>query len=314
MNPKEYNFPTVVRHEYDIDAFEIIDQLKEKYNSNIEQGKEQLKGLESINVNEELLIKFLNEEGVDSSEHKKHRNYIIPSYYNLYNTYLGYKLLTIDLYKIEPLLSYQSVLFLGNYYAVKDNFIGLIEFMVYDFVKAELLPFEQIRLEKIVNWLERNRIFLVNKAYNESFNDPSEAAISKKKGVVIRTVKMDAQFANVFYEKFKCFFGGQDILLFNLIIKNEFTERIVFNGQMNQLAELFKRLNYNNIIDVANLKLLAKWITENFATGNDKVQDKGMFFNTIYAVLKNCKREPPKTKRILVELAKYIKPEDRKKE
>lgn len=157
MKPTEYNFPTVIRHVYDVDAFEIIDRLKEKHNSNSEQAPEHLRDLEFINLQEESLIKFLNEEGFDSSEHQKHRNFIIPSYYNLYNTYLGYKLLTFDLYKIEPLLSYQSVLFLGNYYASKDNFLGLIEFLVYDFVKAGVLPFEQIRLEKIVNWLERVR-------------------------------------------------------------------------------------------------------------------------------------------------------------
>ena len=306
MNPTEYNFPTVVRHVYDIDVFEIIDKLKEKCNSNIEQGSEELKNLEFINLNEELLIKFLDEEGIDSSEHKKYRNYIIPSYYNLYNTYLGYKLLTIDLYKIEPLLSYQSILFLGNYYAAKDNFIGLIEFVVYDFVKARLLPFEKIRLEKIVNWLERNRMFLLNKAYNEPFNDVTESTVSQKKGFLIRAVKMDPQFANVFYEKVKCFFEGQEKPLFDLIIKNEFTELLVFNGQSNQIAELFKRLRYNSKITVSTIDVLANWIVKHFSTRNKQNEIEKLNLSTISQVLKKSTAEPPKGKRILGDVAQFI--------
>jgi hypothetical protein len=324
MNPTEYNFPTVVRHVYDIDAFEIIDKLKEKYNSSIEKGKEQLKDLEFISLTEEILIKFLNEEGVDSSEHKKHRNYIMSSHYNLYNTYLGYKLLTIDLYKIEPLLSFQSVLFLGNYYASKNNFLGLVEFLVYDFVKTGVLPSEQIRLEKIVNWLERNREFLLNKAYNE----PSDGIIeeqkddtvvefeahSKKGNLKHRIVIMDAQFANVFYEKVKCFFEGQETLLYDLIIKNEFTELLVFNGQSNQIAELFKRLRYNSKITVSTIDVLANWIVKHFSTRNKQNEIEKLNLSTISQVLKKSSTEPSKGKRILEDLAQFIVSTQRKKD
>jgi hypothetical protein len=31
MSLKEYNFPNIERHVYDVDAFEILDRLEEKY-------------------------------------------------------------------------------------------------------------------------------------------------------------------------------------------------------------------------------------------------------------------------------------------
>ncbi len=359
MKPTEYNFPTVVRHVYDVDAFETLDKLKEKYLKNIDFVPENLKDLEFIKLEEELLIKQFKEDDFDLSEHQKHRSFIIPSNYNIYCTYLGYRLLTIDVYKIEPLLSYQSVLFMGNYYAAKDNFIGLVEFLTYEFVKARLLPFEKKRLEKIVNWLERNRVFLLNKAYND-INGPiineneseinkdgteiiepiidikeeevSEKSIKEEINVIAnetdtkttettniakesrktRIIKMDAQFANILCEKLKHFFENEEQLLYNLIIKNEFTKPLLFNGQDNQLAELFKRLRYNAKIDVKTYKSLAEWITECFVTVNDKGKVEPLNFSSIYKVLKDSEREPPKTKRILLEIAQFIIPNDRK--
>lgn len=307
MKPTEYNFPTVVRHVYDIDAFEIIDRLKDKYKSNIDHVPEHLKDLEFIKIDEDVLIKFLKEEGIDALEHQKHRNYIMPSYYNLYNTYLGYKLLTIDLYKIEPLLSYQSVLFLGNYYAPKDNFLGLIEFLVYDFVKARLLPFENKRLEKIVNWLERNRVFLLNKAL--------EAENRNLKAPTFKTIEMEAQFANTLQEKLKIYFSQeQHPNLFNLILKGELSEPICFNGQANQLAELFKRLRYNSKITVSTLDILANWIVKHFAIRNKNNQIETLNLSTISQVLKKSTAEPAKGKRILEDVAEYIVPKLRKKD
>ena len=191
MIESAYNFPNVERHVYDVDAFEILDRLKEKYLQVDGFVTEQM-----LLFEEENLLQLLEEEGYNSMEHQKYRNFILPSNFNQYNNFLGYKLLTIDLYKIEPLLSYQSVLFLGNNYAVKDNFIGLLEFLVYDFVQRRVLPNEQVRLEKIVTWLERNRVFLITKAYNEiDAEDAVEVPLEDNKfNPPIRKIIMDPQY------------------------------------------------------------------------------------------------------------------------
>ena len=297
----EENHPiTSYRHVYDVDAFEILDILKEKYKSN--KNEISVKFLKSEEVN---LVKFLINEGFNADEKQKNRNFILPSNYNLYNKFLGYKLLTMDVYKIEPLLSYQSVLFLGNEYASKDNFIGFLEFIIYDIVKDKVLPDEQIRLEKIVNWLERNRTFLNKKAYFKpsSINDLENE----------RIVTMDADFANVFFIKFRVFFKEQEKQLFNFLINNESTELLNFNGKSNQLAELFKRLRYNSKIQVSTYKELANWIVKHFTANNKQNKSVNLKITTITQVLSKPSAEPIKTERILLDVAEYI-PKNQRKE
>lgn len=309
MIESAYNFPNVERHVYDVDAFEILDRLKEKYLQVDGFVTEQM-----LLFEEENLLQLLEEEGYNSMEHQKYRNFILPSNFNQYNNFLGYKLLTIDLYKIEPLLSYQSVLFLGNNYAVKDNFIGLLEFLVYDFVQRRVLPNEQVRLEKIVTWLERNRVFLITKAYNEiDAEDAVEVPLEDNKfNPPIRKIIMDPQFAGILCEKLNCFFEGNEQALYNLIVKNELPSQLPFNGQANQITELFKRLRYNSKITVSTNKILAGWLVDCFCTIDEEGRVSKLVFSSVEGVLKNSDREPPKTKRILIELAQYLRPEDRK--
>ena len=292
---------TSYRHVYDVDAFEILDIMKEKYKSN-----NNIISVKSLKFEEDNLVKFLIEEGFYEVENQKNRNFILPSNYNLYNKFLSYKLLTMDVYKIESLLSYQSVLFLGNEYASKDNFIGLLEFLIYDIVKENVLPDEQIRLEKMVNWLERNRTFLNKKAYYKppSIND------SENK----RIVTMDADFANVFFLKFRAFFKGQEKQLFNFLINNESTELLNFNGKSNQLAELFKRLRYNSKIQVSTYKELSNWIVKHFALENKQKESVNLKITTINQVLSKSSKEPIKTERILLDVAEFITPNQRKEQ
>lgn len=302
MSGSTYNFPNVERHIYDVDAFEILDRLREKYQGIKCFFTEHLLQLEEANI-----LKLLNDEGYKSDDHQRYRNFILPSYYNQYNNFLAYKLLSIDLYKIEPFLSYQSVLFLGNDYAVKDNFIGLLEFLVYNFVQKQVLPNEQVRLEKIVAWLERNRVFLITKAYNEI--NIKDAVPNPPK----RKVKMDPQFASILCEKLNCFFEGHDQALYNLIVKNEFSSPLPFNGQANQLAELFKRLRYNAKLVVSTNLELTQWLVDSFSSIDSVGNIKPLKFSSVQAVIKNSDKEPPKTKRILIDIAEYKHPENRKK-
>jgi hypothetical protein len=300
MKPTEYNFPRVVRHVYDVDAFETLDKLKEKYLKHIDFIHEQLRDLEFIKLEEELLIKQFKEDDFDLTEHQKHRNFIIPSNYNLYCTYLGYKLLTIDLYKIEPLLSYQSVLFLGNYYATKDNFLGLIEFLVYDFVKVRLLPFEQIRLEKMVNWLERNRSFILQQSFTS------------------KIVAMEPDFANILYQKLQPFFANeQHSSLHELIFKgNKSTAHLCFAGNQIELVDLFKRLRHNQKIVVNSNKTLCNWIFNNFEIQNKKEGEPNIQLNydVVLDYLSRDERVPKGKSRVICEeIAPYISKEERKK-
>jgi hypothetical protein len=307
MNHPDYDFQIITRHLYDIDAFQILDALRDKYKSYNEKTPHDSRSMEFLDVEEDVLMEFLTEQGIDASFHQKRRNYIIPSNSNLFNSYLGYKILTIDLYKIERLLSYQSTLFLGNYYASKGNFTGLVEYLVYNFVKARLLPFEHERLEKIVNWLERNTTF-------EPYAEKSIS--SAPQGTTpIPKFRVKDGFVSILYEKFKYYFAEEERpLLFDLLKNGEIDGQICFHGNANQLAELFKRLRYNIRIEVKTLKDLTEWIIKHFriSTSSQDVQD--LKFVTINQVLRKADKEAKKGKRILEEIVPFIVEGQRKQD
>ena len=81
MIESAYNFPNVERHVYDVDAFEILDRLRDKYL--------QIDGFltkQMLLLEEDNLIQLLDQEGYDAMEHKKYRNFILPSNFNQYKT------------------------------------------------------------------------------------------------------------------------------------------------------------------------------------------------------------------------------------
>ena len=317
MIEKEYNFPSSERHVYDIDVFEILDQLRTKLSANIEALPPDKRDLKFIDEEEEFFVSFMAKEGIDLTENKKYRNYILPSSNNLYHNFLGWKILSMDAYKIGPLLSYQSVLFLGNDYAPKDNFLGLLEYSTYTFVKGRIFFNEFMRLEKIVDWLERNRIFQLNKAYNNDDNidgtnetdETNQPAVSTK----VRTVSMNPEFASILIEKLKQYFPEvQHTNLYNLIMKDRFISKLPFSGNTNQLTELFKRLRYNGKITVRTNDALAIWIFNHFEVLDETGKIEQLNQGTILAILRNSEKEPPKGKRILEDMAEYIVPKMRR--
>jgi hypothetical protein len=148
----------------------------------------------------------------------------------------------------------------------------------------------------MVNWLERNRSFILRQLY------------------ISKTVTMEADFANTLQEKLKAHFAiEQHPSIFTLFFKGELTTPLCFDGQANQLAELFKRLRYNSKINIDTLESLANWITKNFVIKNKQGEIEKLNESTISQVLKKPTAEPPKGKRILLDVAEYIAPTLRKR-
>ena len=84
--------------------------------------------------------------------------------------------------------------------------------------------------------------------------------------------------------------------LFKLLEGKEINNSLMFNGNKNQLTELFKRLEYNDLIIIPNNKIeLANWIVKNFTT------KKGDYiFSQVYSEeLSKTSFKIPTSKRIL---------------
>jgi len=301
-------------HEYDIDVFQIFKELHSKYFKLAENlSPKDIEIIEKIDEDLQFFIDFMKKEGIDITKNIEFSTYVLQSSSILYHYYLGLKILAIDPYKIEPLLSYQRVLFLGNYYASKYDFLGLVEFKVYESIKNSQYFDGNIRLEKIVNWVERNRQFIMDKSY---YNNSIQNGFDKANLVEEKIVSMDSEFARILVQKLKPYFPdeAQHPLLFDLLVENKDVKGLIFKGYINQLPELFKRLKYNNKIIVSNKKILGTWISERFIVKNKKNETLGLDYEFVYNILTKTKNEPSKSNRILTDIVQYIQPENRKKD
>lgn len=302
----EIHPPKIVRHEYDIDVFEIFDELKKKYllKENIAFAKKN-KMFSRIRNDEKIFVKMMKQSGINLSINKKTRHYILPSTNSFYNIYLGWKILAIDPYKIEALLSYQSVLFLGNVNTPKEDFLGLVEFHVYEFVKYRNHFNENIRLEKIMNWVERNRVFILNK------NNPDAINIPPPKFRIITFENIE--FANILYQKLRPFFiKDNHNNLFRLIVNGENVSGLCFNGKAISLVELFKRLRYRKKIFIDSNIILRDWLCNSFKVLNKEKKVESLNKDTVLEILNKEGKEPAKINRILEDIAEYLLKSDRK--
>jgi hypothetical protein len=141
------------KHIYDVDAIGIyfnVRDLLEKYQLPENSDKEKyINGLV-------LLIKSYCEiTNLDFTSYikDKHNFLVIPSSSNSYFTFLAYALAHFDIYKIKRFLDYQKENFKGNDYS--KNFTNYLEFIAYRTVKTLSLFKTEERLEKIMQWLEK---------------------------------------------------------------------------------------------------------------------------------------------------------------
>ncbi len=298
---KKIDFPYVIRHVYDVDAFELLDAMKAKMMSeDIIDWTNQFEILQEV---EKALIKEAENDNLDLSENLKYRNFVLPSSSILYHTFLTYKLITFDLYKIEPMLSFQSKLFLGNYYAVKGNFVGLVEYTAYESVKNSMFSDKNLRLEKIVNWVEGKR------------KDYSSSSYFKSSEVENKFIKADGEFLDLLHQKLMPFFKieQEKSFLRDALFLGDVEGELSFDGHANQFIEFFKRLKYNNLIFYTANKDLSQWICLNFKFNNVKTKSFENFLNdSVLQILKNSSKEARKGSRILLEVAQYIMAKERK--
>ena len=286
---KNNAIPVVERHLYDIDAFDILDQMRTKYGNSDDV-------LEKVQIIEQMLTNEANAEQISLEESSKVRNFIVPSTFSNYGTFLTLKLLLIDPYKIQLLLTYQCGLFEGNRYARKDNFIGLIEFFVYAQTRSFIKISEPIRLEKISEWLQSKRESLQQIA--------AIPVVSTKEFSTV--VFFDQNKEGLFCERMKMYISSEQFENFKKLISgNELDGKILFMGQVNQLVDLFKRLKKHNFINVYSYPKLGKWLLDNFLYLNRRNEETALEINTLNSLLKKSK-PVSKRNRIIPEFAPFL--------
>lgn len=159
MKKDELPLKEASHHSYDIELFSILDDLRKKFSDDtVVKIFEDIANTTYINLLEERILTALSKDGVNVPQIVNDRHFIIQSDTYLFLQLLGWKLITISPSKIELLLNHHLSGFKGNYFTEKNNFIGLIEFQVFQFVEANNYAKEDIRLDKITNWVNNTRI------------------------------------------------------------------------------------------------------------------------------------------------------------
>lgn len=236
-----------VEHVYDLNVFELLDKMKTFYEE-YSKPEELISRLDFLDESLKAILKRYEGMKPTDSFNLARGQLILPSSDDLFHFFLAYKLLTFDPYRIQAVLSYHSVLFQGNIYAVKGNFVGLVEYFVYGHVKSHISNNEDIRLDKIATWVEINRRIELHKAN-----------FSKR-------VKFDGELASILSEKLKMYVNETDeTKLFNSLFEDKYSgEKIKFNCEAIELTLLFKELKRKKRLSVKSNLVLSQWICERF--------------------------------------------------
>lgn len=189
-----------------------------------------------------------------------------------------------------------------------NNLLHDIDFHIYMFIKFYLSELNKTSFDIYKHnddvFDENNYVFLVKE-------DVLCIPVKKRNKIRAESVKVLESEKTVFIEYFGEYIKLKDRINFSKIInrKEIGSNKICFLGKQNILAELFKRMYYNEVLLVEDMKRLADWIVESFENKNGKLNR-----STVYNVLTKTDLEPPEDKIILKDLYPYIPKESRKRE
>ena len=168
---------------------------------------------------------------------------------NVYQSFLFLTLIYIDVFKINSFLNYQYETFTANYYATdKSALIGLIEFITYEQVK-NINPSDALqRLEKIMNWVDHER--LKTSVSPVKFNN--------------KQIRVNEQYVDKITEILNPYFSDHDRPILTILLNGEPIEgNIVFNEEAKKLLDAFLRIHDNKVI-INSKRNLQDWICRYF--------------------------------------------------
>jgi hypothetical protein len=141
------NLKPIISHAYDVDLIAAYDRLSRIEFINVETKENYLERnktvIESFCKNNKLDFPFYFDQKIPL---------VIPSTTNNFEFYIGFFLISFEIPKIPAFLSYQLDIYEGE-----QDFVNLVEFLIYEIVKSNS-PFDNsIRLEKIMQWVSNER-------------------------------------------------------------------------------------------------------------------------------------------------------------
>ncbi len=268
-------------HKYDLNLSEIRDQLVRYIVDNAET--KDLNKLENALVELDLMGgMFCEQLGINYFETAgKFVPIIVDSTSNSYHVFLSIHLNYLDVYKINNFLEYHFGTFKQNYYA-KDNkeFVGLLEFTVYDKVKLRSLNETNLRRENLMRWINEKRKVIKN--YPIHFNS--------------RTINISSHYRERLFTTLEEYFHQSDHAALKVLINGDPIEgRVTFRDQASRLLDLFLRF-YDEQLIPNTKKNLQDWVCHFFqyeVNGEPKKITQKLAHKIISTNSQPCKKPIP---------------------
>lgn len=204
---------------------------------------------------------------------------IIPSTHNFHFIFLEYTLCHYDHIRIPRFLNYQYEHFKGNYYAEnKEQFIGLIESVVYPWIKKHHPGKSENVLKGIMTWIDMVKPVDVLKAYPNDFF------------VTIKDKQHKEKVLNIFLN----YFNSKDLKRLNELLSGKpILGKLIFLGASNQLYDAFKRLVGNQIVN-SKAKSTERWLEHFFLYQTEGTKPKPISAGAAHQIISSntllCKK------------------------
>lgn len=167
----------------------------------------------------------------------------------MYHVFLQIQLAIIDVFKINSYLDYHFTAFEGNYYAKdKTEFVGMIQYGVYDKVSQNCFHECILRRQAIMNWVDSKR----SKDQNEVDS------------YVFKEIAINEHFLPQFHALLKPYFDSKEHEVLEMLLKgNPIENPLSFQAPCIKLLDAFHRLHHKNLI-LNSKKNLESWICRYF--------------------------------------------------
>jgi hypothetical protein len=262
---------TIISHAYDVDLIATYHGLAE------------MEFTKSNGLTKELYLEKIKDLG--ESFCKKNSQYfpfyfnqsiplVVPSSFYNFELYLGLFLISFEIPKIPALLTYQKVNYKGNF-----DFVNLVEHLVYKIVRRNSPNDNQVRLEKIMDWVATER----------SMEAQAEESISNSK-VVTEDVKTEKPLT-ITYALFHYYLQeGKYELLFDCYIDQKKKAAIKskgifygvsgnnFTNQYYAISKRWERVVFKNVKHIENVvKMLANYPIALKIAEQELIEAKSLF-------------------------------------
>jgi len=149
-------FTKHTKHEYDVDIKDILTTLG-KLCQSIPQTDNKQPTTELLAELERGVGIYRTKYRISDKDYNNLPHLVVPSREYCFEDFISWKLAIIDIPEIDLFLDHHFDTFEGNNYAEKNNFVGVLQYIIYPQVMLHSFVDTATRLDRIMKWVRENK-------------------------------------------------------------------------------------------------------------------------------------------------------------